>query len=94
MEIVTNRYSLLHQLGQGGSSITYVALDQKINQQVALKALSLTGLEDWKKMELFEREAKILQHLNHSTIPKYLDYFQIETASDVYFYIVQQLAPG
>ena len=89
-----NRYSIQDKLGQGGSGITYIAIDQKNNQQVALKALSLTGLEDWKKIELFEREAKILQQLNHPAIPKYLDYFKIETEDDVYFYIVQQLAPG
>lgn len=89
-----NRYSIQEKLGQGGSSITYTAIDQKSNQQVALKALSLTGLEDWKKIELFEREGKILQQLNHPAIPKYLDYFKIETEDDVYFYIAQQLAPG
>ena len=94
MNIINNRYSILNKLGQGGSSITYAAIDKETNKQVAIKALSLTGLEDWKKIELFEREAKILQQLKHPTIPKYIDYFQIETASDVYFYIVQQLAPG
>lgn len=89
-----DRYSILNKLGQGGSSITYTAIDKQTNQQVAIKALSLTGLQDWKKIELFEREAKILQQLDHPAIPKYIDYFQVETESDVYFYIVQQLAPG
>ena len=90
----SNRYSIQDKLGQGGSGITYTAIEQKTNQLVALKSLSLTGLEDWKKIELFEREAKILQQLNHPGIPKYLDYFQIETENNVYFYIAQQLAPG
>ncbi|MEM8723455.1 MAG: serine/threonine-protein kinase [Cyanobacteria bacterium P01_G01_bin.39] len=44
--------------------------------------------------ELFEREAKILQQLDHPAIPKYIDYFQIETDSEVEFYIVQELACG
>ena len=91
---IGDRYSIEYKLGQGGSSITYGAIDNKTNQQVAIKALSLKGLEDWKKIELFEREAKILQQLNHPAIPKYIDYFQIETEGNVYFYIVQQLAPG
>lgn len=94
IKIINDRYSILNKLGQGGSSITYAAIDKKTNQKVAIKALSLTGLEDWKKIELFEREAKILQQLNHPAIPKYIDYFQIETEDNVYFYIVQQLAPG
>jgi eukaryotic-like serine/threonine-protein kinase len=51
-------------------------------------------MSDWKKMELFEREAKILSQLNHPAIPRYLDYFQVDTNSDHSFYIAQQLAPG
>ena len=93
-KIINDRYSILNKLEQGGSSITYAAIDNKTNQLVAIKALSLTGLEDWKKIELFEREAKILQQLNHPAIPKYIDYFKIETEDNIYFYIVQQLAPG
>ena len=93
-KIINDRYSILNKLGQGGSSITYAAIDNKTNQPVAIKALSLTGLEDWKRIELFEREAKILQQLNHPAIPKYIDYFKIETEDNIYFYIVQQLAPG
>ncbi len=94
MKIIGDRYAILEKLGQGGNSITYTAIDKKTNQQVAVKALSLTRLDDWKKIELFEREAKILQQLNHPAIPQYLDYFQTETETDIDFYIVQQLAPG
>lgn len=94
MKIITDRYCIQDQLGQGGSSITYAAIDKETNEKVAIKALSLTGLDNWKKIELFKREAKILQQLNHPAIPKYLDCFQIETENDVDFYIVQQLAPG
>ncbi len=94
MNIINDRYTIVNKLGQGGSSITYAAIDKETNEQVAIKALSLTGLEDWKKIELFEREAKILQQLDHLSIPKYLNYFQIETDNNIYFYIVQQLALG
>jgi eukaryotic-like serine/threonine-protein kinase len=89
-----DRYQILSQLGQGGNAITYAAKDLQTNQQVAIKVLSLNRLDDWKKIELFEREAKILQQLNHPAIPKYIDYFQIETKNDRAFCLVQQLAPG
>lgn len=94
MKTIKDRYSILNKLGQGGSGITYAAIDKETEQQVAIKALSLTGLDNWKKIELFEREAKILQQLDHPAIPKYRDYFQIETETEVDFYIVQELAPG
>ncbi|AFW94325.1 serine/threonine protein kinase [Anabaena sp. 90] len=93
-EIINQRYRILRILGQGGVGITYAAIDLENSEEVALKVLSLRRMSDWKKIELFEREAKILSQLNHSAIPHYLDYFQIDTNSDRSFYIVQQLAPG
>lgn len=93
-EIVAQRYRILDILGQGGIGTTYKAEDLQSGHQLALKALSLRRMTDWKKMELFEREAHILAQLNHPAIPHYLDYFQIDTPEDRSFYIAQQLAPG
>jgi len=92
--MIANRYSEINKIGRGSSAITYVGFDNQTKQKVVIKVLSLSGLDDWKKVELFEREAKILQQLNHSAIPKYIDYFQIETEDNVDFHIVQELAPG
>lgn len=38
--------------------------------QVAIKAMSLKGLRDWKQLELFQREAVVLQGLAHPSIPR------------------------
>jgi hypothetical protein len=62
--------------------------------QVALKALSLKALRDWKQLELFQREAKVLQGLSHPGIPRYLEYFEEDTESDRAFYIVQVRREG
>jgi serine/threonine protein kinase len=56
--------------------------------------LSLAQMDDWKAIDLFEREAQILSQLDHPAIPKYIDYFTIDTPADRNFYIVQELAPG
>jgi serine/threonine protein kinase len=87
-------YNILGILGEGGSGVTYRALDTQNQQLVALKALSLHQIDDWKAIELFEREAKILSTLDRDGIPKYLDYFTTDLDGDRYFYIVQELAPG
>lgn len=92
--VINHRYRVLAILGQGGSGITYAAEDKTNGHHVALKELSLKGLSDWKKLELFEREAQVLASLNHPAIPKYVDYFQVDTRSNRYFYIVQALAQG
>ncbi|MEG4273974.1 MULTISPECIES: ankyrin repeat domain-containing protein [unclassified Microcoleus] len=87
-------YQIKNLLGEGGSSTTYEAIDLKTNQRVALKALSLQKMNDWKVLELFEREANVLSKLNHPGIPRYLDYFYVDTPDNRCFYIVQELAAG
>jgi eukaryotic-like serine/threonine-protein kinase len=81
-DIVRGRYQILDILGQGGTAITYVAQDLENQIKVAIKVLSLHQINDWKVLELFEREAKILANLQHPYIPEYLDYFQVEIESD------------
>lgn len=93
-DIIDEKYRIIDTLGQGGNGITYKAEDIKSGDRVALKALSFYHMNDWKQMELFEREAQTLANLNHPGIPKYLDYFQVDTPEDRGFYIVQQLVVG
>ncbi|MCA6508685.1 MAG: serine/threonine protein kinase [Pseudanabaena sp.] len=93
-EIIQSRYRIVSVLGQGGVGITYAALDAKTGDRVALKALSFRRMNEWKMLELFEREARVLSQLDHPAIPRYLDYFQIDRDRDRDFYIVQQLVEG
>jgi serine/threonine protein kinase len=92
--IIADRYQLAELLGEGGSGSTYRAIRLADGATVAIKILSLRHLNDWKQLELFEREAKVLAQLNHLQIPKYLEYFHVDTPDNRAFYIVQQLAPG
>ncbi|PSN11313.1 serine/threonine protein kinase, partial [filamentous cyanobacterium CCT1] len=93
-EIIDDRYRILRPLGQGSSGTTYAAEVLATGQTIALKALSLRGLQDWKKIELFEREARILKSLSHPAIPQYIDFFQVDTADNRWFYLAQDLADG
>ena len=101
-EIIQDRYCITGVLGKGGVAITYSAIDLKtdspalkdIASHIAIKVISLKQLDNWKQIELFQREAEVLKKLEHSAIPSYIDYFDIETDSNLGFYLVQQLAPG
>ncbi|MBD2233229.1 serine/threonine protein kinase [Phormidium tenue] len=92
--IIDGRYRILRRLGQGSSGTTYAAEVLASGHVIALKELSLRGLQDWKKIELFEREARILKTLNHPAIPQYIDFFQVDTADNRWFYLAQDLAEG
>jgi eukaryotic-like serine/threonine-protein kinase len=91
---IGDRYQILDILGEGGSGKTYRAIDLHSNTAVAIKILVLRGAPDWKTIELFEREAKILKQLDHPGIPRYLDFFREQVAGEDAFCLVQEIAPG
>jgi len=98
-EVIAERYQIVTLLGQGGMGSTYAAVDLRTNQRVAIKVVSLREAGDWKTIELFQREAQILETLNHPFIPNYVDYFQLDVeestaTSDCRFYLVQELVEG
>jgi eukaryotic-like serine/threonine-protein kinase len=93
-DLIEQRYRIQYILGQGGVGITYAAEEISTGKQVALKVLSLKRMQDFKALELFEREAQILAQLNHSAIPRYLDYFQVTQYQENCFYLVQEIVAG
>lgn len=92
-QVVGDGYEIREILGRGSNAVTYRAIT-KDGREVALKAMSLKQMRDWKQFELFQREAQIMESLNHPGIPKYLDYFEIDSPEDRYFYIAQEIAKG
>jgi serine/threonine protein kinase len=93
-DTINQRYRIVTPLGQGSMGTTYEAEDLTNYQRVAIKAVSLRQATDWKILELFEREARVLANLNHAKIPNYFDYFQIETPEEIRFYLVRELIEG
>ncbi|MBK6692638.1 MAG: protein kinase [Myxococcales bacterium] len=93
-ELVGDRYRVVRQLGHGGSATTYEAELLADGRHVALKHIGLRSLDDWKVLELFEREARVLAHLTHPSIPRYIDHFSLETPNGPSFFLAQELAPG
>jgi eukaryotic-like serine/threonine-protein kinase len=93
-EILNQRYQLIDLLGEGGNGKTYRALDRQTKKEVAIKVLNTYGMPDWKTLELFEREVKILSQLDHPAIPRYLDFFRATVAGNETLCLVQEIAPG
>ena len=83
--IIANYYQIIQVLGEGGSGIIYQAKDLKTSKNVAIKTISLKQMQDWKKLEFFEREARVLQQLKHPNIPQYIDYFIYDSNEDIYY---------
>ena len=61
-------YSVTREIGRGGMGVVYLARDERLDRDVALKALPEDLAADQVRMERFEREAKSLAHINHTNI--------------------------
>ena len=79
--VIGDRYEVIRLLGEGSSARTLLCSDRHDERRVAVKELHFEHLEDWKYLELFEREAKVLSLLDHPGIPKVLDFFQGQSTS-------------
>ena len=91
-DLIGDRFQPRSILGEGGFGITYQADDLEGDGPVAIKVLRMDRVDDWKAVELFQREGRTLQGLDHGRIPNYVDcHFDPESA---HAYLAQELAPG
>lgn len=91
-QLLRNRYRIQRPLGQNtlrSGQRTFLAIDETTDQPVAIKVLKFGPGFEWEHLKLFQREAAILQALNHSAIPKYLNSFELDTPDYRGFALVQ-----
>lgn len=66
---VRSHYTIAETIGEGGFGVAFAAVDED-GRRVVLKQLQVARMGDWKAMELFEREARVLASLDHPNIPR------------------------
>lgn len=92
--VLLGRYTLSHCLGAGTHSWVYAAEAPHANKPLIVKELRVSKLENWKNLELFERETEILKALRHPRIPAYVDSFQLESEGHVSCLLVTEAVAG
>jgi serine/threonine-protein kinase len=70
-ELVAGRYRILRWLGGGGMGRVYEALDNELDERVALKVLK-AGLTD-DALERFRREVKLTRRIQHRNVARMFD---------------------
>jgi serine/threonine protein kinase len=81
-------------MGSDEAGTTYLAQDTQTGTNVVLKLISLSQTREWKNLELFKREADILQKIAHPSIPDYVDYFEMNKDKDTFYVLVQEYIEG
>ena len=92
--LLQERYALLETIGQGAVGITYRALDTKSQQIVAIKELPWKPVGQDKRIDRLQKEARILQELNHEQIPKYYEHFVLKIGRHKLLYVIQEYISG
>lgn len=88
-QILGDRYQIQSLLGRQVGRRTFLATDLVQQELVVLKLLLFGPDFTWENLKLFEREANTLKALNHPAIPKYLDFFDVETETGRGFALIQ-----
>jgi len=77
--LLQERYRILAQVGKGGFSAVYKAVDTLFNEHpVAIKAITLSGLKPQEVIEAteaFNREMMVLSGLKHPNLPRIYNHF-------------------
>lgn len=89
------QYLLGEEIGRGGFSVTWLASHRhKKNERYLVKELLLDRVDDWKAVEQFEREARVLSHLDHPNIPDFYDFIKEDEGERKRLFLVQELIQG
>lgn len=82
--IVDGKYEILKQIGKGGMSIVYLAMDQRLNKQWAVKEIKkqATGKKDEIVINSLLAEANLMKKLDHPALPRIVDI--IDNGSTIY----------
>ncbi|HVF28891.1 MAG TPA: serine/threonine-protein kinase [Pyrinomonadaceae bacterium] len=86
--LLQNRYFIVEPIGKGGMGAVYLAVDQRLGNNVALKATLHSS--DGRLRAAFEREARLLASLHHPALPGVMDYF-VESNGQ---FLVMEYIPG
>lgn len=86
-KILQQRYRIDKQIGQGGMGAVYVATDERFGSTVAIKE-TLCMDDNYRKA--IEREARLLNSLKHTALPRVSDHFLEENGQ----FLVMEYIPG
>lgn len=86
-----SHYRIVEQLGAGGMSEVYLAEDEKLGRQVALKVLPRELATSPERLSRFRREARTVAALNH---PNIVTLHSTEDAQGLYFLTMELLEGG
>lgn len=91
--ILADRFQLLESLNSNPVRQTWLGRDLKRRDRVVIKLLAMGNGMQWDDVKLLEREAQVLQRLDHPRLIRYRDYFSLDD-HNLWFGLVTEYLPG
>lgn len=89
--LIDGKYEILAEIGRGGMSVVYLAIDRRLNKQWAVKEAKRNPGNNSEVYELTPiAEANLLKSLDHPNIVRIVDIIE----QDGYIYIVEDFIEG
>ncbi len=89
--LVDGKYKILSEIGHGGMSVVYMAINEKANKTWAIKEVRKEGVNDFKAVKQgLIVETEMLKKLNHQFLPSIIDVIDMEDS----FIIVMDYIEG
>ena len=85
---INDRYKIIKTIGEGGMANVYLALDEILNREVAVKILRGDLAEDDKFVRRFQREAISASSLNH---PNIVEVYDVGEDNGSYFIVMEYI---
>lgn len=90
--VIDGKYEILTEIGRGGMSIVYLAMDKRLNKQWAVKEIRKkgTGKNDEVVVNSLLAEANLMKRLDHPALPRIVDIID----NGVTIYVVMDYIEG
>jgi predicted Ser/Thr protein kinase len=79
-------YEIISELGRGGMGVVYMAREESLQRNVAIKMLGNQLLNDEAVAERFMREARVVADLNH---PNLVQVFRVDRHEDQPYFVME-----
>ncbi len=92
--VIDGKYEILKQIGKGGMSTVYLAMDKRLNKQWAVKEISRKGFGKNNEEIVNEvpADAEMMKALDHPAIPTIVDI--IDHRDNKFIYVVMDYVEG
>ena len=91
-DVLSGRYRLVRELGRGGMGVVWLAQDQQLEHEVALKLLPTVLSRDRRSVARLKEEAKRSLRLTHPHIVRLLNFEQDAARGELAFLVMQYVA--